>query len=265
MVAADSVRRRAWAASFIVLLVAGCGFLPRGTSRTGTEFLERAPKPTPVGVPLGRCGPEGSQPDYALNRLKNRIDEGSWIDTPWTVIARLPWPHAVGFRFRNQWTESERGQVSRYEGAPVRMEGYVQGYKLEGREPTNCYSTDPAERDYHLWFVENPNEARKHSIVVEITPRIRAKHPEWTDERLASLVASQSRVRVGGWLMLDQMHPERVGVNRVTLWEVHPLLQIEAQHGGGWVALDSMLVERRPTLAPVDTSDVPTPTPPRSH
>jgi hypothetical protein len=241
----------------------GCGFLPRGTSRTGTEPLERAPKAMPVNVPLGGCGPEGSQPDYALNRLKNRVDDGSWMDTPWTVIARLPWPHAVGFRFRNQWTESERGQVSRYEGAPVRLEGYLQGYKLEGREPTNCYSSDPAQRDFHLWFAEHANESRTHSIVVEITPRIRARHPGWTEERLAALAALQSRIRVSGWLMLDQMHPERVGINRVTLWEVHPIMQIDVQQGGGWVPLDSMVVEGPPTPVPAATSNEPAPIPPR--
>ena len=233
-----------------VALATGCGFLPRGTSRTGTELLEGAPKPMPVNVPLDGCGADGSQPDYALNRLKNRVDDGSWLDTPWTVVARLPWPHAVGFRFRNQWTESERGQVSRYEGAPVRVEGYLQGYKLEGREPTNCYSNDAVARDYHLWFAEHANETRKHSIVVEITPRIRAKHPAWTEERLAALVALQAPVRVSGWLMLDQMHPERVGVNRVTLWEVHPIMQIDVQQAGRWIALDSMTVDVPPVATP---------------
>ena len=223
-----------------VALTTGCGFLPRGSSRAGTELLEGSAKPVPVDMPLGRCGPEGSQPDYALNRRKNRVDEAPWLDTPWAVIARLPWPHAVGFRFRNQWTEAQRDEVARYEGSPVRVEGYLQGYKLEGREPTNCYSDDPAERDYHLWFTENPNGDRKHSIVVEIAPRVRTRHPEWTEDRLAALVASQARVRVSGWLMLDQMHPERVGLNRVTLWEVHPILRIELLEAGGWVVLDSV-------------------------
>jgi hypothetical protein len=219
----------------------------------------------PLNVPLGGCGANGSQPDYALNRLKNRVDDGTWLDTPWTVIARLPWPHATGFRFRNQWTESERGQVSRYEGAPVRVEGYLQGYKLEGREPTNCYSAEPAERDYHLWFTERANETRKHSIVVEITPRIRAKHPAWTEERLAALVAQQAPVRVSGWLMLDQMHPERVGVNRVTLWEVHPIMQIDVQRAGRWIALDSMSVDVPPIATPTARSDAAVPDTSRFH
>jgi hypothetical protein len=250
--------RRSWAA---LALVTACGFLPRGTSRVGAESLESAPKPAPVTAPLGGCGPEGSQPDYALNRWKNRVDEGSWLDTPWATIARLPWPHAVGFRFRNQWTEGERAAVARFEGAPVRVEGYLQGYKLEGREPTNCYSSDPAERDYHLWFAENPHEARKRSIVIEITPRVRRAHPGWTEERLAALVASQMRVRVSGWVMLDQMHPERVGLNRVTLWEIHPIMHIDVQQTGRWLPLDS-LPDATSAMTETARPQVPTPTTP---
>ena len=224
------------------IIAGACGFLPRGTSRMGTESLEVSPKPIPVAEPLGACGPEGSQPDYALNRRKNRVDEARWLETPWAVIARLLWPRAVGLRFRNQWTVGEREKVARYEGSPVRVVGYLQGYKLEGREPANCYSDDPAERDYHLWLAEEPNGDRKHSLVIEITPRVRRKHPEWTEERLAAVVTSQARLRVSGWLMLDQMHPERVGINRVTLWEVHPILRIDVQQSDGWVTLDSMPV-----------------------
>lgn len=227
------------------LFVGACGFLPRGTSRQGADLLEGSAKPIPIDVALDACGAEGSQPDYALNRLKNRVDEGRWIDAPWMVVARLPWPRAVGFRFRNQWTSSEREQVARYEGAPVRIEGYLQGYKLEGREPTNCYSDNALQRDYHLWFADNPGAERRHSVVVEITPRVRRAHPTWTDERLDDLVASRARIRVSGWLMLDQMHPERVGINRVTLWEVHPIVRIDVLQADEWIALDSLTADPR--------------------
>lgn len=224
----------------VVALSSGCGFVQRGTSRSGAEPLERAAKPLPIAVPLGTCGPDGSQPDYALNRLKNRVDEAPWIDIPWSVVAKLPWPRAVGYRFRNQWTDGERNEVARDEGAPIRVEGYLQGYQLEGREPTNCYSNEPAERDYHLWVSETANDARKRTIVMEITPRVRRMHPAWTEARLATVVALQQPVRMSGWLMLDQMHPERVGLNRVTLWEVHPIIQIEVQRLGVWISLDSL-------------------------
>jgi hypothetical protein len=225
----------------LLLAIGACGFLPRpGTSRSGAEIIEQASKPAPVAVPMGDCGLAGSAPDRTINILKNRGDEGAWRDVPWTTIAHLPWPRAVGFRFRNLWTADQREEVARYEGAPVRIEGYLNGFKLEGREPPNCYSSDPARRDYHLWLTENPSEGRKQAVVVEITPRIRVQHAQWTEAHLDSLVRSQSRVRVSGWLMLDQMHPERVGLNRITLWEVHPIMHIDVQQTGRWVSIDSV-------------------------
>ncbi|MDQ2668522.1 MAG: hypothetical protein M3Z05_21385 [Gemmatimonadota bacterium] len=225
----------------ITVSVGACGYLPVSrTSLVGTEPLEHALKPTPVNAPFGECGPEGSQPDFVLNRRKNRVDIAPWIDTPWPVIARLPWPRLVGLRFRNQWTEGEQQEVARFEGAPVRIEGYLEGFKLEGREPPNCYSDDPNARDYHLWLAEEPRDARRRTIVVEITPRVRALHPNWTEAHLTMLETSRDRMRVSGWLMLDQMHPERVGLNRTTLWEVHPILQIDVLRGEKWVSLDSL-------------------------
>ena len=131
--------------------------------------------------------------------------------------------------------------MARYEGAAVQVTGYLEGLKLEVPEPPNCYERDAADRDYHLWLTQSATDARKRSIVVEITPRVRARHAGWTDERLTALVAARVPVRVSGWLMLDQMHPELVGGNRATLWEVHPVMQLEWRRpDGAWVALDSM-------------------------
>jgi hypothetical protein len=255
---------RSVALMVLAATAASCGFLPISRmSRTGAEQLESAAKPTPVDSAFGNCGPVGSQPDYVLNARKNRVDEGAWLDTPWSMLARLPWPRTVGYRFRNQWTEGERDEVARYEGAPVRVEGYLQGFKLEGREPTNCYSDDPAQRDYHLWMAEEPGGARKRSIVIEITPRVRAKHSAWTEARLDALVATQARILVSGWLMLDQMHPERVGVNRITLWEVHPIAQIDVQEFGRWVSLDSLPDAWPSTVMQTARPAVPAPTSPR--
>jgi hypothetical protein len=203
--------------------------------------LEAAPKPSPVDSAFRGCGPAGSPPDRVLNRLKNRVDEGDYIPVPWTVVAHLPWPRVVGYRFCRRWTKGERKAVAPYEGAAVRVEGYAAAYKLEVREPPNCYSPDPSNRDFHLWLSERARKPEKRSIVVEITPRVRASHPQWTAQHLAALVASRARVRVSGWLMLDQMHPELVGRNRVTLWEVHPVMRLEWQRAdSSWVPLDSL-------------------------
>lgn len=156
-------------------------------------------------------------------------------------MARLPWPRRVGYRFRHQWTTSETREVARFEGAAVRLEGYLVGYKLEIPEPPNCYSTAARDKDYHLWLSEGPHQSEGQSIVVELTPRVRVAHGGWTEDRLAAVVESQVPLRVSGWLMLDQMHPENIRRNRVTLWEVHPIMKLEWKTAAGqWVSLDSL-------------------------
>ena len=113
--------------------------------------------------------------------------------------------------------------------------------KLELPEPPNCYSTAARQKDYHLWLSEHANDTQRNSIVVELTPRVRVSHSGWEEERLAALVSTQAHVRIRGWLMLDQMHPENVGRNRTTLWEVHPIMQLEWRSSRGkWVSIDSL-------------------------
>ena len=222
-------------------LVVGCGFLPISHfSRAGADVLERAPKPEPVDSTFHGCGDAGSQPDYPLNRRKNRVDDAPrYLPTRWSIVAALPWPREVGYRFRNQWSRHETEEVARYEGAAVQVEGYVQGYRHEIPEPPNCYDRDGADRDYHIWFSEKPHGSERRSIVVEITPRVRASHPAWTEDDLAALVRAQTRTRIRGWLLLDQMHPENVGVNRITLWEVHPVMHLDWQRADGrWASID---------------------------
>lgn len=226
-----------------MLPLAGCGFFHMGgTSTQGTEVLVRAPKPAPVDSEFEGCGPAGLPPDGDLNRRKNRIDDAStYIVVPWTMVARLPWPKWAGYRFRNLWTRNDRDAVARYEGAPVEVEGYLAGYRLEIPEPPNCYSNARHRKDFHLWLSQHPHEGYEQSIVIELTPRVRISHPGWTADRLQALHAAQLPVRVRGWLMLDQMHPERVERNRRTLWEVHPVMHFEWRDStsGMWVPLDS--------------------------
>lgn len=241
-------RHRLRQIAYSLLIVAGvtaCGFLPISrTSRVGTDVLENAHKPA-LADSVAECGPSGLPPDYAFNRRKNRVDEGDYLAVPWTLVARLPWPRLVGYRFRDQWTVREARQVARYEGTAVQVTGYLVGYLLEGPEPPNCYSRNPAHKDYHLWLSERAHEDQKHSIVVELTPRVRARHPGWTEERLTALVEAQVPVRVRGWLMLDQMHPGKVGRNRVTLWEVHPVMHLDWQRPDNtWIPLDSLAPHR---------------------
>lgn len=227
----------------IALTPVGCGFLPiTRLSSAGTEVLVQAPKPEPVDSAFDGCGPAGSQPDYVLNRRKNRVDTAAtYIPVTWQTLARLPFPRRVGYRFRNQWTSGETKEIARFEGAAIEVEGYIADLKLETPEPPNCYSTDARSRDYHLWLTEQPHQGKRESVVVEITPRVRVSHSGWSEDRLRALVETQARVRLRGWLMFDQMHPESMPWTRFTLWEMHPIMRIDWRTSGGtWIPLDSL-------------------------
>ena len=76
--------------------------------------------------------------------------------------------------------------------------------------------------------------------MVETTPRVRRSHPQWTAPRLRPWVDAAAQVRISGWLMLDPEHRNHLGRYRGTLWEVHPITQIEVWQDTAWVSLDSL-------------------------
>ena len=117
------------------------------------------------------------------------------------------------------------------------MVGYLLAVKLEGRESPNCHSDEQAERDFHIWLANSPDDDRADAVVVEVTPRICAPHPSWKTVNLRHFVTQRARVRISGWLMLDPEHPDQVGRTRVTLWDIHPITKIEVWSAGKWVAL----------------------------
>ena len=121
------------AVAMLSLLLAGCFLFHVGpTSLEGTEILEGAPKPPPADSAFDGCAPDGSQPDHALNRLKNRVDDAEgYTPVPWSMIAGLPWPKWSVDHFRYQWSKRQRRDVRRFEGAGVEVEGYIAGYRRE--------------------------------------------------------------------------------------------------------------------------------------
>lgn len=180
------------------------------------------------------CPPDGDGGDRQLNVLKNRVDSAAWVPTPFASIVGLSWPVSVTRIFRAEWTRRDSVTVARNEDVPVSVEGYFSGAKVEGPEATNCHGAESKFRDWHLWLSANPGTDRRHSIVVETTPGVRALHPEWSMTKLHKLVRDSTFVRVSGWLMLDQEHPEQIRKTRGTLWEIHPVMKIEMRRGGRW-------------------------------
>ena len=193
----------------LLLIVAFSTFASLGGSSFGQDFH---------GCPV-----EGRGGDTALNRLKNRTEiPASFGSVDFEELADLEVPEGVGKKPRAHWSGATLASVERQEKRAVEVVGYLLRVKLEGREATNCGSDTLGDRDFHLWLANSPDDDRSDAVVVEVTPRVRAQHPSWSLTNLNRFVRQRSRVRISGWLMLDQDHPEQVGKTRVTLWEIHP-------------------------------------------
>jgi hypothetical protein len=210
-----------------------------GVPRGG--FPEMANKPTPREVVYKGCPPEGDGGDPALNRLKNRVDEASeYFSVPFDSVVQLPWPKAIERKDRDRWAAADAEAIARYEGIPISVEGFLARSKKEGEESCNCHGVQDDQVDFHVWLTKNANEERTNAIVVEVSPRLRSKHPAWTTDGLGRIARNDQRVRISGWLMMDPEHPDQIGKTRGTIWEIHPVTKIEVEQNGGWVTLDSL-------------------------
>jgi len=201
-------------------------------------------KPQPVPLHSMTCPATGSgiaHLDNGTDLRKNRIDTATaYHSLPIDAILVLPWEGIAKRRY--DWTPSDLATVTPYEGVPIALEGFLAGAKEEGKEATNCEFDTPPWHDWHLWLVQTAAEVknadRTGAIVVEVTPRVRARHPAWTWEAIVALQASGARVRISGWLMFDPDHPDHVGRTRGTIWEIHPVTRIEVEQHGTWETLD---------------------------
>jgi len=201
---------------------------------------EMAIKPQPLVRAFNGCPPQGDGGDPDLNRLKNRIDDGQFVSVPFDAVEQLQWPRTVERRHRFEWSSGDLVTVSQYEGLPLAIEGYLASSRQEGPESCNCHGADATFRDFHIWLTNNAGEDRTNSIVVEMTPPVRAQHPNWETQLLGKLVRDKRKVRVSGWLLLDPDHPDQVAKTRGTIWEIHPIIRFEDEQNGRWVTLDDL-------------------------
>lgn len=227
----------------VVAISAACHAPPQKAPRDVVALLaQTTPRAVPQQITFHGCPPEGAGPDPELNLLKNRVDSASAplrVDIP--TLVRTPWPANAGFKVRGLWSARAHEETARYEGLQVVTEGYIVEPKLEPPESPNCFLASESDRDFHIWLAVDSTAAKRAAVVTETTPRIRARHPAWSARNLEIITDAHYRVRIAGWLMLDQMHPELVGRNRATLWEIHPITSIEVLHPRlGWQSLDAL-------------------------
>ncbi len=212
----------------VSMLLAGCGI------QNSVSGFSGGSRSQPQEETFQGCPPGGDGGDQDLNLLKNRIDDaGQYSPTDLNSILALPIPEGVERVPRSEWSPDDLTTIQQYEGVPVQVVGWYYGDRHEGPESTNCHSTE--YRDYHTWIVPNSGDDRTQAVVAEVTPRVQDMRSGWTDSTLASLRGEQ--VRISGWLLMDQEHPEQLGQTRGTLWEIHPILHIEVNNGG-WQSVD---------------------------
>lgn len=191
----------------------------------------------PPGKAFRGCPPEGDGGDPSLNRLKNREDEGAWKPVSMSWLMGLKWPKEIERKDRWNWRVRDAEIIAQHEGTPLAVEGYFVMAKASGPESCNCHGDGPDWKDYHIWMTEKPNQDRSQSLIVETTPRMRAKNPKWDLSEMNDLVRRKVKLRISGWLMMDTEHPEQLGKTRATLWEIHPVMKIEVWEGGRWKVL----------------------------
>lgn len=198
-------------------------------------------KQRPASYILDGCPPEGRGGDPSLNVLKNRSDPGDYAAVAFDTLTALTWPKNIERLPMAQWPQSSREFVAQYAGTPISVEGYIVGLREGQPDSANCNWTNSGYLDWHISFVKNARDERTQSVLVEVTPRIRMIH-RWTIDAVHALIMDQHvPVRISGWLYFDPEHPGDLGVTRVTLWEINPVMQIEVLNKNRWVPLDALV------------------------
>lgn len=246
-------RRIGWA--MIILLVIAVGayflitqpgagisqpFIPATVAQPVGDLPNPPDKPQPKEITFEGCPPEGRGGDSDLNLLKNRVDVGNYSPVSFDSLTLLTWPKTVEQRYMKDWPADGRAFIAQYAGVPIIVEGYIESVREAPPEPANCNFTGSSLTDWVIYFTKNARDVRSQAVVIRATPRVRANH-KWTLDLLRSTaVDNHLPVRVSGWLLFDPEHPGDVGKTRATLWEIHPVMQIEIFQNGKWVTLDKL-------------------------
>jgi hypothetical protein len=177
------------------------------------------------------CGPSGSgdKRDVGTNLRKNRTDiPPTYHPVTWKALATLDYPKPAP-KSRENFDEDQLAEITRFEGAAVSAVGYIVAIKPQrsNSESCNCAMKGEDATDWHIALVEHPGDGESSSVVVEPTPRIKKKHPNWTKKNLEPWLNEDIPVRISGWLLFDPQHTNHLKKYRSTLWEIHPITKIE--------------------------------------
>jgi len=213
-------------------------FIPATVAQPMGDLPNLPDKPQPKQITFDNCPPEGVGGDNELNLLKNRVDAGNYVPVSFDTLTTLTWPKNVEQRNTKDWSSDSRAFIAQYAGIPIVVEGYFASLKEAAPQAANCNLPNSGNKDWSIFLTKNARDELSQAVIVSVTPRVRADH-KWTFDLLRSTVISDHLlVRVSGWLLFNPEHPEDVGKTRATLWEIHPVMQIEIFNNGRWITLD---------------------------
>jgi len=198
---------------------------------------------SPLGMApenIGGVGIEGTGGDAILNREKNRFGAPkNYSDVTVSEVIGIPTQKLsdAGREKRDRWPREALDYDQSEESRGLRLTGYIVHAKESGPESCNGYSD--SLRDFHIWICDYPTDSKANGVIVEMTPRWKSLHPKWRLHILEKLADEHAKVRVSGWLMWDEEHPDEVGKSRGSQWEVHPVTNFEIFSNGQWEPLDS--------------------------
>ena len=224
------MRKTAVVASIALVLAASGGALAQHAAQSGT---------------FKGCSADGplNSFDTLLNDQKNRSSLPSGTIATMTIkqiTASAPKRNPESKTPRSQWTPADKTAIEAFEAKPLRIEAFMNAVLAEGPEQSNC-GAPKGQGDTHVYLVDNQNDPNTRAAFAEVTPRWLAANPSWTQPAIHDLAAKGARVRITGWPMYDEEHHNMItSGNRGTLWELHPITNIEVSTSKGWISLDKL-------------------------
>lgn len=210
------------------------------------------------------CPIEGIGGDPNLNRRKNiRSDKRR------ATLRSIQWMKTRGIPPKEDCKAGDpaRKRLKRLgEGQKITVVAWALAARAGGEESCNCGLTTAANTDNHIVLVDPSStnlrleSAEDESVTAEFTPRTRLDHPNFTQNKLQSLIDPSWKpgqrakkgnllVRVTGLLMFDSEHYCRKPLPRHNDWEIHPVLKLEyclpgktcrAKSDTNWKSLDKL-------------------------
>lgn len=186
----------------------------------------------PANVRFLACTPEYAGGDVALNALKDRIQPvPAPVSTTIQAVVAFAAPSILTGLARARWPRPELALAAAHENAGVMVEGKLLRAQPRGWLAWDC--NDPGWTDIRLWI----GEAGGSAMVAVVAPAWQQANRAWNSANLRALAKRHARVRVTGWMLYADDDAFELTEGRATLWEIHPVTEIEVSQGGVWKEL----------------------------